>query len=472
MIWGQTKRIKLGITGAFAGGLLFYLLPLSFVWPAAAAQKPLTFSHDMHLKLQGGALSCTDCHRPESEGSVKLKRPYHDSCTACHQQWFDQATQKTEACLICHTNVKSGQLPDMTVFPNYKKDTSILFDFSHKLHLAPRERVVKFTGSKVECSVCHGLESSGEKATFPGHTECASCHSMPNVKPRLASDSKNADCLACHTSREQKSRGYKGVRRFVADVGGAAVIESVKLVQPEDEAKFLPAVRDLKFSHSKHLTDSKNVGISCETCHIGIDQKTSVTQLSLPSMWDCTVCHESARTSPDFRISKCSVCHTQISAGSKPRSHTLTERPYDHNAAFRTRHAEAARAPGAKCAFCHEFVAGPTSAVAGFTRTEERLLPSGNCDECHSVMKPRSHTIRWQQDIHGRMAAMNRANCAVCHQPDYCERCHNIRPRSHNPLRAFVNGGHRFLAQMNQRSCFTCHQYNVTCERCHNLVIR
>jgi hypothetical protein len=136
------------------------------------------------------------------------------------------------------------------------------------------------------------------------------------------------------------------------------------------------------------------------------------------------------------------------------------------------RHAEAARAPDAKCAFCHEFVSSFRPVLQSVTRTEQRPLPNGNCDECHSVMRPKSHTIRWRNDLHGRMAAMDRVNCAVCHQADTCERCHNERPRSHNPINAFVNGGHRFLAQLNQRSCFTCHEYTQTCERCHSPTLR
>jgi hypothetical protein len=469
-------KLKLGVTVAFLAGVVVYLFPISLAQEATAAQQPqaaqppaLKFSHEQHLK---SSITCIECHKAESEGSAVLKRPYHDSCTACHQQWFDQAAPKKDACAICHTNVTADAAPGMTVFPNYTKPAAMLFDFSHKLHLSPRLRVVKFFGGAVECKACHSLDSTGEKATFPTHVECGACHSMQGVKPRLAADSKNEDCLACHTSKEQNNPNYKGIRRFVADAGGA-MIESVKLVQPADPHKFLPAVRDLKFSHAKHLTDNRNVGIKCETCHIGIADKTTLAGLAIPSMWDCTVCHESQRTRADYRISNCSVCHTQISAGRKPRNHTLTERPFDHTAAFRVRHAEAARAPGAKCAFCHEFTAAPSPAVAGFQRTEERLLPSGaGCDECHSVMRPKSHTVRWRDDLHGRMAELNRQNCSTCHQPDYCERCHNVPPRSHTPLRAFVNGGHRFRAQMNQRSCFVCHEYKVTCERCHSVPIR
>jgi len=464
----RKSQIKIALLVAFAVAALVDMstrIVSSVSTAEAAPQKPLLFNHSQHLTI--GA-KCIDCHKP-SEADATVARPGHDSCTTCHQQWFQAQTPKTEFCTVCHTKVVQDQLPELRNFPDYNKTNAILFDFSHKLHLGAKGKVTQVVGARVDCKHCHQLDARGEKATFPAHRECSACHSIPDIKPRLAADSKNEDCLGCHTSVEQQNPNYRKLRRFITDPNIAQIAHSVSA--PAASGNTMNG-RDLKFSHTKHLTDDRNVGISCETCHIGIDEKTSIAQLDIPSMWDCTMCHESSRTSSDYRISKCSVCHTQIAAGRKPRNHTLTERPFDHTAAFRIRHAEAARAPNAKCAFCHEFVSGLRPRLQSVTRTEERPLPNGSCDECHSVMRPKSHTIRWRNDLHGRMAAMDRVSCAVCHQPDTCERCHNERPRSHNPINAFVNGGHRFQAQVNQRSCFTCHEFTQTCERCHSQKLR
>jgi len=448
-------RLKVFIVALFASmGLLSFSFWI-FGKEPLPQQQALAFSHEFHLKIPGATLACTDCHRPTGPGEVTLARPDHNSCNTCHQQWFDASLPKKEFCATCHDNVGQNQMPTLRKFPNYNKGEAILFDFSHRLHLHRKQKVTQVVGGRLDCKTCHDFEPGGEKATFPGHKECATCHSQPDIKPRLAEDSKNQDCLSCHTSREQNNPNYRKVRRFIVDVGDAR------------------SGRDLKFSHAKHLTDDRNVGITCDTCHAGIDQKTSIADLNIPSMWECTMCHESRRTGDAYRISNCSVCHTQISAGRKPRSHSLTEKPLDHTAAFRTRHAEAARAPDAKCAFCHEFVSDPRMTTEGIIRTEERyVLSGGNCAECHAVMRPKSHTVRWRSDLHGRMAAISRNNCAVCHESDFCIRCHNIRPRSHNPINTFVNGGHRTRAQLNQRSCFTCHNFSTDCERCHSTVLR
>jgi Cytochrome c7 and related cytochrome c len=470
------SQIKIVLVAAFAVAVLVDISSrtVANVFPVEAAPPPSQaapqqaspFSHSQHLK--GGA-NCTDCHKPTAEGEVTLARPGHEACNTCHKQWFDAPATKREFCTVCHTNVTADQLPDLRSFPRYNKPSAILFDFSHKLHLGVRGKVTQVVGARLDCKLCHQFDAKGEKATFPAHRECGICHSIPDIKPKLAGDSKNGDCLGCHTSVEQENPNYRKLRRFIVDPNTASIARSVSA--PSTSGDTLNG-RDLKFSHSKHLTDDRNAGITCETCHNSIDQKTSLSQLNIPSMWDCTMCHESRRTTPAFRISNCSVCHTQIAAGRKPRNHTLTERPTDHTAAFRVRHAEAARSPDAKCAFCHEFVSSFRPVLQSLTRTGQRPLPNGNCDECHSVMRPKSHTIRWRNDLHGRMAAMDRVSCAVCHQADTCERCHNERPRSHNPINAFVNGGHRFLAQINQRSCFTCHEYTQTCERCHSVKLR
>jgi len=82
-------------------------------------------------------------------------------------------------------------------------------------------------------------------------------------------------------------------------------------------------------------------------------------------------------------------------------------------------------------------------------------------------MKPVSHTVRWKDDIHGQYTAIDRASCAVCHAADYCVRCHNELPRSHQPLPLFKAGGHARLAMLNQRACMTCHTFQNTCAECH-----
>ncbi|HSE37452.1 MAG TPA: cytochrome c3 family protein, partial [Blastocatellia bacterium] len=178
----------------------------------AAPQKASLFNHDQHVKF--GA-KCVDCHKATAEGGVTLARPGHVSCNTCHKELFDAQTPKTEFCTVCHTNVVAGQLPDLRSFPNYNKPSAILFDFSHKLHLGVKGRVTQVVGARVDCKLCHQFDAKGEKATFPAHHECGMCHSIPDIKPRLAADSTNDDCLGCHTSIERENPNYRKLRRFI-----------------------------------------------------------------------------------------------------------------------------------------------------------------------------------------------------------------------------------------------------------------
>jgi hypothetical protein len=171
-------------------------------------------------------------------------------------------------------------------------------------------------------------------------------------------------------------------------------------------------------------------------------------------MVDCARCHEDpARTDERARIGNCALCHRQITAGVAPRDHLGGGRaPDSHTVAFRTDHQEAARSPEARCRFCH-------GGLSASTRD--------NCYECHVVMKPRDHTLRWATTDHGPEAAMVRERCAACHEADYCARCHSQWPRSHTPFASFVAGGHALEARLNLRACMACHTFDNTCGRCH-----
>jgi hypothetical protein len=94
-------------------------------------------------------------------------------------------------------------------------------------------------------------------------------------------------------------------------------------------------------------------------------------------------------------------------------------------------------------------------------------MAKDQCIECHQVMKPRSHTARWKDDLHGQYSAIDRVSCATCHTADSCARCHNELPRSHVPLPLFKAGGHARLAMLDQRACMTCHTFQNTCAECH-----
>jgi hypothetical protein len=370
-----------------------------------------TFSiHEFH-KQALGSLVCSLCHVPAARGSAGLKRPGHDECRVCHQNDFEKESRPL-FCAQCHTG------------PRNKIDVlatrGILTDFSHVRHKDAKART-NAKGFRSDCAFCHKLEPDGVQAKFPAHIECASCHSKPGVQPHLSASITESQCRGCHAPEQTEKIPLHVVSGRYGNI---------------------------KFSHADHQTD-------CTTCHSAILTSSTLADLTLPPMLDCVACHDTSKRIPaQFRMSNCTVCHIDTVRGFAPASHKAAVKPPSHTESFRIHHQDDASAPNAKCFACHQNVTPSFAAKS-------------QCVGCHQVMKPASHTARWKDDIHGKFAALDRTTCATCHAADYCIRCHNELPRSHQPLPLFKAGAHAQLAMLNQRACMTCHTFQNTCSNCH-----
>lgn len=415
--------------------------------PKAAAEKssaeqPEFFLHAFHAK--GLGLDCNVCHVPVSAGSVELKRPGHDECMTCHADAFEKDLNQ-KICSQCHSAFPPSQASDVLPFPLYRKTRAILFEFSHAKHVDPLGRIDSRTGFRADCTFCHKFDPQGIFGMFPGHTQCTACHSKETMKPRLSANSTTADCRGCHTPEEIENPGFTEERRMI----GSHVV-SGKLV-------------NLKFTHVAHFKSREQYNLNCTTCHYAIPQSTSLENLTLPKMVDCVACHDNDKTiGANFRMSNCQTCHIDPETGGVPRSHSRYVKPDFHTESFRIHHDEEASAPGAKCFVCHtNIVMTSTNAAAAASSAKNQ------CIACHLVMRPASHSARWKDDLHGKFAAIDRINCAICHTADTCVRCHNELPTSHEPLALFKAGAHARPAMLNERACLTCHTFQNTCSECH-----
>jgi hypothetical protein len=384
---------------------------------------PAPFDHAQH----SGQSACTDCHGLTDPATGRLTRPganQHAPCDGCHKKEFFRPP--TDFCRVCHANVDPrapGQSP-LLDWPPPGAQRRRSSQFNHRMHL-DSEAMEKRLGFHVGCRDCHLRKEGEEKAAMAGHVACATCHGGQAVKPGATPPPITmADCQKCH--------------------------QSEALIEPKGRRMI---TGDLKFSHVKHERDLQGNAIACIECHRAVKDTTAVDNIMLPAMVDCAHCHEDPkRTGPDKRMANCGTCHSEISAGVAPRDHLGASAPDNHTLRFRHDHADAARSPEARCRFCH----------GGMSSTTK-----DNCFECHVVMKPRDHTLRWSTTDHGPEAAMDRQRCAMCHEADYCSRCHSQRPRSHVPFESFVNGGHATEARLNLRSCMACHTFEETCGKCH-----
>ncbi len=408
---------------------------------AAAETTGPFYLHQFHATKMG--FDCSVCHVPAKEGSVVLQRPGHDQCMACHSDAFGDKLDK-KICEQCHTEFPPTGADSLRPFPQYKGVRSVIKDFSHAKHVDPKARVDAHTGFRGDCTFCHTFDAQGAYANFPGHTQCAGCHSKAGMKPQLSAASTTADCRGCHNPEAIENPGPK-----------------VKAVSYE---VLTGKYRDMKFSHVAHFKHRQEMHITCLTCHSDVVRSTGLTDLALPQMVECVQCHDMQKAMASaFRTSNCQTCHVDKPGGVMPSSHTIWVKPVSHTENFRTHHESEASAEGAKCFVCHTNIVVKTTASAA---------PNAQCESCHQVMRPASHTARWRDDVHGKYAAIDRESCSTCHATDFCSRCHNELPRSHMPLALFKAGAHARLAMLNERSCLTCHTFQNTCAECHTTQVR
>ena len=247
--------------------------------------------------------------------------------------------------------------------------------------------------------------------------DCAFCHERAGVPTHV-------QCVTCHSNPETRPRLSASIATSECrgcHAPGEAQVQNTALV----------SFQDIRFSHSTHRSD-------CTTCHRAVLRSDHFAELPMPVMADCVACH---------KTNDCTSCHAD-------RVHVPAVQPASHIESFRVHHEGPASEADAKCFACHQNVS--PSAMA-----------KDQCIECHQVMKPRSHTARWKDDLHGQYSAIDRVSCALCHTADSCARCHNELPRSHVPLPLFKAGGHARLAMLDQRTCMTCHTFQNTCGECH-----
>ncbi len=441
------------------------------------AQSGAEAFHAFHVDDFG--IDCVDCHITPDDPAPGYEltfseQPYHPVCEDCHEEAFESTEISGPICFTCHINT------DFEVAP-FPSGPSSLVSFSHVKHVDPQGRVSSATGIRQDCVFCHQSQTDQTVPALGGHNICGSCHAAATpTQPVLSADESGA-CLGCHIL--SKIDRYMAEKRARSDGTYSAVHlqqPAIQLVsahtQPQRIAARVsphapasprkrsardPAYWDIvPFDHGRHVQTRDGAAIDCATCHQPIlDSTETGGALQLPTMDQCTACHENATwVRPAYLAKNCQVCHQTLGPGQRPLAQTSISPSLVHNESFRRRHAEAARAPNNKCRSCHVNTAN---------------AEQDGCSDCHSTMRPRNHASgRFWEQSHGRLAAMDRKQCVNCHTSDSCNRCHNIPPRSHFPLASFRSGGHRNLAAINMRSCFTCHTFERTCMDCHERNLR
>lgn len=331
-------------------------------------------------------------------------------------------------CAPCHLRIAEARRPGLI--------------FGHGAHLM------------ISCAACHwGMPHQSGKTVSPVMDACFNCHGLEHAgQGRIAS----ADCRDCHAASF-----VLRPRSHVAD-----------------------------WAKKPHARASARSANRCLMCH--------------STQKDCDACHEKERVAldsvrprtyqpvlpvvgsgPEIRIipeggakmGQCYYCHPDIDDF---RQGTVI---FEH-----ARHLEK---KGIECADCHETFAHANERTDrpsmrscyrchGLVHSVKGLVATEKCEACHPKgfeLMPANHTKAFLNGGHKEPAKADGVYCAMCHQADFCVKCHmgrrrqpdgavprKVIPADHKKAAWRGDHGGKFIAQ--EGECGVCHD-QPSCKTCH-----
>jgi len=296
---------------------------------------------------------------------------------------------------------------------------------------------------------------------------CSSCHEMkPEYYTWKASTHSEVDCVNCHIEpgvknlAEAKAGGVKELYKKQTDTYSAPIQMPKDIPNSACETchnmknREVTTSGDLIIPHDKHLAKD----IDCVKCHSGVAHgkiaERKVTFKSDYGKWDHSLgksmMSDKKFTSP--KMETCMDCHQARQVTTECKAcHTTAMYPKSHkNKDFKLEsHGSLAKDDVSKCNSCHQYMSKDEITLFNDKPAHTQFLSNGKIET--KKINPQEYAK----------------------ENSYCKSCHLQRPPSHN--KKFINN-HGSLAEKNEDSCLTCHDYqntgknktsNVTCSSCH-----
>ena len=233
----------------------------------------LKFSHRTHLtgdipRLNGKALVCADCHRPDASGAFMQRLTFERNCRACHALNFDE-------------NTPGMQLPhgDAAYARAYLRSLPIQYaDFATRtLGLTGQAEIANFVQTRMTALRQRTLAGENlERSVFLADARMGEATIIAGVKGLARA--KFAGCAFCHE---------------VTPRGDATPV----ITPPQTPDRWMLRA---KFDHAKHTT------MACTDCHGAATTSTTTADVIMPSQKSCVTCH-----SPKGGVADaCATCHT------------------------------------------------------------------------------------------------------------------------------------------------------------------
>ncbi len=254
----------------------------------------LKFNHQKHLtgaipRLNGHALECADCHRPDAAGKYFQRINFENHCQSCHSLQFD--AQNPDLSLphgdtaAVRTFLRSLPAQYTTLAQNRGITAEREIDKFVKEQMN-RLRKLSVAGENLEHEI---FFTSDPSQPLPTAVPTAAQSTSTGGQPRRASF---AGCAYCHEVKNHDGLQPKSKARMEL----VSTADNPVVISPRIPDRWLPGG---SFNHAKHT----NLG--CAECHAA-SRSHDTSDILLPSKADCTKCH-----SPKGGMSEsCSVCHT------------------------------------------------------------------------------------------------------------------------------------------------------------------
>lgn len=370
-------------------------------------------------------------------------------CTLCHFRLDDFQNERLIFSHNDHFLSGIGCPACHTAFPHYQDKTA-----------RPQMQV---------CLTCHNLHGDLLQAM---QTDCRECH-PPTMELRPAfhisgqwTDDLHAQaaikdvsyclmchkqqkCLDCHRERGIKERPesfYKKQMAVPDAAPPAAVIDSKAQINISSCQYCHANIEDfvnpgLIFNHQAHFAK----GVKCFSCHNEWPHTRAGTKK--PAMDLCYGCHGLTHAASGvIAPENCDLCHP-VGFNLKPNSHTAEF--------ISSQHKKVVEDSYFTCMTCHddrEFCAP--------CHTKMNVAPKSHKAPATGVVLAASNSD-WQRS-HGQN--IDYAYCDLCHDQDFCTRCHRT-PMPHNILYVAT---HKDFARGMRQECAICHKDESTCSDCHH----
>ena len=232
----------------------------------------------------------------------------------------------------------------------------------------------------------------------------------------------------------------------------------------------------------------EDLGVDCMQCHGDVAESRLSSDTVIPGHIECLECHDG-----DFARDDCTVCHYDeetIQVSPSPEYEYL----FNHELHVGLDEVD--------CSLCHAGIEEADYASAEHMPEMESCVQCHNntqapqnCEFCHTqlaTLRPVSNTPVWI-NRHDEAVRSTSEDCSVCHQPEYCQECHdgaslvkstqgtisnvppdarqnwnignNILQRNHSLNFLYT---HPVEARNNPQRCQQCHDSEIFCNTCHN----